>query len=1372
MPRILTLLITLFFCIHSYGIQSYVINFKKIDNNQGLSLNGITSIFQDRDGYMWFGTQYGLNRYDGINIKNYYAGNSFNELSDNIIVSILQDRSGNIWIATEQGVTVFNPITQKFYNLKKYNSKNSVFSQNILSIKLIDGKIMLTTSKGLWSLNPGTNLFTEENIKSICENIVHYKINYGINIESIKICLKDKNENYWLTTKNQVIIAKISNNQLVVKDKIRIDPFVEVNIASFYQDNFLNTWIGTQNNGLYHLKENKGTYLVSKIYPKNNSIINFSRISNIIQDRDNNLIVTSRGNGAILIPKELLKTNNFTNSSINPIDLQTQKIKSIYLSRDKTLWVGSLGNGVFYQNNSGLKFTNYQIKDKKNNSIVNNTRSIIKDYFGNLWMGTLFEGVYIYDTTNQKVVKNLFSGKSVFALSKIDKNHILAGTSDGLYVVTFDKNNFSTKKLNTDNKIDAIIFSITHAKNQYWIGTDNNLISFTLTNDFEIANIVNYKNKIVNPTNSLSFIRVVKYDPKHNTLWVGSQTMGLIMAKLNSDFTIKKLYNIHNYSNKLEKNEYIGDINLGSKNNCWVGTRNGLIEIKLSKNGSISEIKKFTVSNGLPSNLIQSLQSDNQGDLWIGTNRGLVKLNHSYSVNNYDKNDGIQDNEFSEHSCYSDADGLLYFGGIHGVSKFVPNQIKYSKYTEPVNLKDIIVNGINANNRRPLNDSIPLSLSHQERNIKINFLSPNYINPKNCKYSYILEGYDKEWNFTTSNVYFAGYKNLPTGNYTFKIKASNEDGSWNANYTSLNIEIRPSFWTSFTAIILYLIILYVLIFLISTITKKRIEKKNKEQLEKQYHEQMEKINESKLEFFINISHEIRTPLTLVFCSIEKLISNFVLNSKQKKEVLTIEKNVNNLLELTNELLAIHKMETGNYQLKVQKSDIISFFKNIKIAFKALAKSKNIKISIDAYQPEVLIWFDRNALGKIIYNLISNAIKHTNKGGKIVIKISPTSNNSFLAIDIIDNGAGIDANFLSKIFNRFYHHGGNMDRYVNGFGIGLSLTKSLIELHKGTISVSSELHKGTTFTLNLPLDENTYSAEEKSDRILWDNDLPRALIATDFDESDIDVNDKLVDKNVEFNAEKPTILYVDDNLDLLENMADYFTDNYNIYTAENGEIGIEMANNLQPDIIISDVVMPVMNGLELCKTLKHDIKTSHIPVILLTAQGDMNTQFEGVQSGADYFVPKPFNIKILNLTIKNLIESRNKFKNLFLTNKYEDAGDITTNSKDKEFIEKLLKYVNDHIEEDNLNIINIADEFSMSRSTFFRKVKVITGTTGKEFIDSVRLKKATTLLLESDLNISEIAYAIGHSNPQYFSKWFKSHCKMSPSEYILKNKLKD
>ena len=320
----------------------------------------------------------------------------------------------------------------------------------------------------------------------------------------------------------------------------------------------------------------------------------------------------------------------------------------------------------------------------------------------------------------------------------------------------------------------------------------------------------------------------------------------------------------------------------------------------------------------------------------------------------------------------------------------------------------------------------------------------------------------------------------------------------------------------------------------------------------------------------------------------------------------------------------------------------------------------------------------------MYNLVSNAIKHTNNGGRIIIKAFPSTDEGFLTIDVIDNGSGIDPNYISKIFNRFYHHGGNMDRYVNGFGIGLSLTKSLIELHKGSIFVRSEINIGTTFTLNLSFDQNAYTDEEKSDRFLWNNEMPTALSNANYNQDNEVGNNELVVKNPDFNNEKPTILFVDDNKDLIENMAEYFMDNYNIYTAYNGQIGIEMANELQPDIVISDLVMPIMNGIELCETLKRDIKTSHIPIILLTAQGDMNSQFEGVKSGEDYFVPKPFNIKILNLTIKNIIESRNKFKNLFLTNKYEDAGDLTTNSKDKEFIEKYqekaLKVWKDYIKE--------------------------------------------------------------------------------------------
>jgi len=1370
MIRIFIIFISLFFYSHSYGFQGYSVNFKNIDNKQGLSQNGVITIFQDRNGFMWFGTHYGLNRYDGLNIKTYYAGSSFNELSDNTINSIVQDLPGNIWIATDQGVSVFNPQTEKFYNLNKYGSKNNIFIHNIQSMKLIDGKIMLTSSKGLWSIDPGKNLFTDEITKSICNNINSYKISSILNSEFLKIYKKDKNDSYWLTTKNQIIVAKIINNQLLVIDKININPIADVEITSFFEDNFSNLWVGTENNGLYHLKDNKGSYLVTKIYPKNSTSINFSRITDIIQDSQNNLIVTSRSDGAILIPKDALEKSDFTTVPINSIDLQTQKIRSIYLSRDNTLWVGSLGNGIFFENNSGLKFKNYQIRDEKNNSVINNTRSILKDTYGRLWMGTLFEGLCIYDINSQKTQRTLLDGKSIFALSPIDNNHILVGSSNGLYLVTFDKNNFTTKKLNVTPKIDNVVFSITHANNNYWIGTDNALISFTLPDDFEISNIIKYADEKPLGFNSLNAIRVVKYDALHNILWIGSQASSLIKAQLNNDFTIKEFYAVNNSFNKEEISEYICDIFIDSENNCWIGSRNGLIHINLSKNGAITGIKKFTDVDGFPSNLVQSIESDKEGNLWIGTNKGLVKFNKkNYEVVNYDINDGIQDYEFIEHSSYLDSNGLLYFGGIHGISEFAPNNIKYSNSAEPVNIMEIFINGINTTDRRPFNDSIALSLSNFENNLKFNFLSPNYTNPKKCKYSYILEGFDEKWTITAANVYTAEYSNLPKGNYTFKVKASNEDGIWNPDYTSLSIEIQPSFWITFPAIIIYISLLTVLIILISTVAKKRFDIKNKGLLEKQYHDQMEKVNESKLEFFINISHEIRTPLTLILCSIEKLISNFKLDHKQEKEALTIDKNVHRILELTNELLAIRKMETGNYQLKVQKNDIIKFLKDIKIAFRGLAKKKEIKISIVSYKPEIFIWFDRNALGKIIYNLISNGIKYTNQGGNIKIKINPSKNNKFIEIEVVDNGIGIDTNYLPKIFNRFYHHGDNLDRYAHGFGIGLSLTKSLIELHKGNISVNSNLNKGSVFTLSLPLDENAYSDEEKADRAIWNNNLPTVLSSTNFDESDEIINNELVIENVGFNASKPTILYVDDNTELLENISDYFSDSYNIFTAENGKDGIKMAHKLQPDVIISDIVMPVMDGIELCITLKNDINTSHIPIILLTAKGDIDSQLQGVQSGADYFIPKPFNIKLLNLTIKNLIESRNQLKNLFVTNEYEDAGDITTNNKDKEFIDKLLKYVNDHIDDDNLNINYIADVFAMSRSTFFRKVKVITGTTGKQFIDAVRLKKATNLLIESDLNISEIAYAIGHSNPQYFSKWFKSNFKISPSEYILKNK---
>ena len=1367
MTKLLTLFVFIFSILHGTAENKI---FKNIDNKQSLSQNGVLAIFQDKEGYMWFGTHYGLNRYDGFDIKSYYKGNSYNDLCGNAIQSILQDSTGNIWVATIEGISVFNPVAEKFFNLNKYSSKESIFKHTIQSMKLIDDEILISSNDGIWKINPGTSLFTDEIAKSICNNINNFKIQPLLKLNSIKVYFKDKNDNYWITANNRIIATKIVNNEMLVIDEIVIDENSEVEITTLFQDNLSNLWAGTSNHGLYKIFEEKGKHTLTKIYPTKTSNNSFSRITDILQDKTSDLWVSSRSDGVIIIPRSELSKNVMSVIKLHENSLSSPKIKSLYKSRDNTLWLGSLGNGVFYYNSSGLKFTNYQLADKTNNPAVNYTRIISKDKFDRLWFGTLFEGLYVYDANRKLVIKSLLSKKSVFALNPIDNSHYLVGSNDGLYLITFNKENFKSERLNDNGQIKGPIFSICNKDDYFWIGTSNGLISFKLTPDFRITQFKNYNLMLNFDSKSQNTIRCVKFDQKRNSLWIGFETSGLVIAPLDNSMNIKEFVSFNKKFNLISDNNYICDIFIEDENSYWIGSRSGLFHIQYSTPDKIKKISKFTTNNGLPSNLIQSISSDNNGNLWLGTIRGLAKFNKkSHDIINFDIYDGIQDFEFAEHASYVDINGKMYFGGINGVSEFSPNKMRYDKFVEPVVIRDLIINGVNANDRQMSNSSEPLTLPYSENNIKFNFIAFNYINPYKCKYAYKLEGFDNDWVYTTSDKKTAEYSNLPQGKYEFKVKATNEDGIWNSNYTSLNFEISPSFWLSFPGFLLYLLVLTLIVLVVSSITQKRLKKKHEELLEKQYHEQIEKINQSKLQFFINISHEIRTPLTLIVCSIEKLISNLNLNKEQEKETATIDRNVNRMLQLTNELLEIRKIETGNYQLNVKRDDIVSVIKNIVQAFESLAEKQEMKLSIDTFKPEIQIWFDANALEKSLSNLITNAIKYTKRNGTIQIKVRKATNNEFLEISVIDNGIGIEQEHLSKIFDRFYQHGGNKDSYENGFGIGLHLTKNLIELHKGSITVSSEINKGSVFTISLPLNECVYTANDKADKVIWKTDFNATYYGIENQDTESEL-ETLADENIEdADPEKFTILYIDDNKELLDNISDYLSETYNVITATNGKIGFEKATLFQPDVIISDIVMPVMDGFELCNLIKTDINTSHIPVILLTARGDSDSQYKGIEIGAEYFIPKPFNIKLLSLTIKNLIESRERLRKLFISNQYTNPNEITTNSRDEQFMVKLLKHVEDHIGEDDLNIKFIADSFAMSRSTFFRKIKAITGTTGKEFIDSVRLKRAARLLVETDLNISEIAYDIGHSNPQYFSKWFKAFYKISPTEYMAKYK---
>jgi signal transduction histidine kinase/ligand-binding sensor domain-containing protein/AraC-like DNA-binding protein len=1371
MNKLLILFLFLFYLSINQGITENSIIFKNIDNKQGLSQNGAVAIFQDLKGYMWFGTHYGLNRYDGFTIKSYYKGNSYNDLCGNDILSILQDSAGNIWVATIEGISVLNPVNDKFYNLSKYSSNENVFKHTIQSMKLIDGEILLSSSDGLWKIDPGINLFNDKIAKSICSNIKSCKIQPIINLKSIKVYFKDKNDNYWITSTNRIISSKIVDNKLLVIDEIEIEKNKEVEITVLYQDNFSNIWAGTLNDGLYKIYEEKGKYIPIKVYPNKANNNTFSRITDILQDKSSDLWISSRSDGVRIIPKDELNKKEMSVVKLTKNTLPTPKIRSLYKSRDNTLWLGSLGNGVFFYNNSGLKFTNYQLGNKIKNPAVNYTRTISKDIYNRLWFGTLFEGLYVYNTQKQQVVKSMLNKKSVFAINPIDNEHYLIGCTDGLYLIKYNKESFQVEQLNK-NEIKGPVFSISTSADKIWISSGQGFFSIELSADYKITQIKNYSDKLVLDSKSQNTIRCVKFDEKSNCLWIGSETGGLVRATLDSQFNIKDFTSINKKFNIVSSNNYICDIYIDNEYNCWVGSRSGLIKLELSNTDEIKNITVYTTNDGLSSNMIQSIADDNIGNLWLGTIRGLVKFNkRSYDIINYDINDGIQDYEFAEHASFVDKNGYMYFGGINGVSEFWPNQLRQDNFVEPVIISELVINNINANDLHVQTNSETLTLPYNDNNIKFNFISLNFINPLKCKYAYMLEGYDKDWRYTSADKKYAEYSNLPQGRYEFKVKATNEDGIWTSNHTSFHFEILPSFWLSFPGLIFYVLVIAIIILVVSSITKKRVRKKHKELLEKQYHEQIEKINQSKLQFFINISHEIRTPLTLIVCSIEKLISNLNLNKEQQKETATIDRNVNRMLQLTNELLEIRKIETGNYQLNVKKDDIVSYIHNIVLVFESLAEKQEMKLSVESFSPKIIIWFDANALEKVLCNLISNAIKYTKRKGFIKIDIKSSVNNEFIEISVTDNGIGIEQEHLSRIFDRFYQHGANIDSYENGFGIGLSLTKNLIELHKGTISVASEINKGSVFTIRLPLGESIYSGDEKADKVIWKTEINSTYYGVQKQDIIVESVNDYDEDEITVDPEKFSILYIDDNKELLENISDYLSETYNVITATNGKIGFEKAILLQPDVIISDIVMPVMDGFELCNLIKTDINTSHIPVILLTAKGDSDSQYKGIEIGADYFIPKPFNIKLLSLTIKNLIESREKLRKLFISNQYTNSKEITTNTRDEKFLDKLLKYVEEHIGEDDLNIKFIADTFAMSRSTFFRKIKAITGTTGKEFIDSVRLKRAARLLIESDLNISEIAYDIGHSNPQYFSKWFKAYYKISPTEYMAINKKK-
>jgi signal transduction histidine kinase/ligand-binding sensor domain-containing protein/DNA-binding response OmpR family regulator len=1323
------ILISLLFSTNFYNLigQTQPI-FQKIDQSQGLSSSRITGIVKEKNGFIWISTQNGLNRYDGHSVKVYHKQNS--NIESNDISSLFLDSKNRIWLTSYgSGLSLYNEINDNFISFKNsINDKNSIISNRISTIiEDPNGLFWIGTQKGL--------------------------------------CLFDYNQNKFYNYPYSI------TNQL--------------NILSIYQDRKRNLLLGTFANGL--LLFNTNTREFTKINEQKNQITN--PINVIKELNSDTILVGTSGSGLLLFD---LKTHNLTNY-FNTNSILNDKVKivrSIKKDSKDNLWVGTDGYGLFelqYPNSKEPIVNNYIYNSQLSSSLAGNAiYEISEDDDGNIWIGTAWNGISVLNKKNQtEIMLSDFYGLNVSPVLSIfqnDENIYLGLDGNGLNI--YNKKNKKIDFYNKDRIGAKYVQKIIQTKgNKIWLGTfSNGLLKF----DEESKKVIKYKN-IFNDDSSLSFddVRDIVEDEKKN-LWIATWGGGLNYFNINKNtfsrynFLNNNLISILKDKNKIWAASFGGGLGLfdidkkdfisfnskdndsttissnnlfsllkDSKGNLWIGTSGAGVN---RMNLVTKEVERFQNLESIKYKTITSIIEDDENNIWFGSKKGIIK--YDYSKKTFSTFSNLN-GDFHINSAFKDKNGFLYFGGIGGVLKFDPRTINDTNLQPKVNILSfkIFNKEVPIGEKEVLHKNITLTkeitLEHFHNVITFEFSALKFPISTNCEYAIQMENFDNDWRKIGKDR-TATFTNLAPGNYIFKVKSKEIGGKWGTEFTSLKIHIKKPYWLTFWAFSIYFILFLILLHLIRKNIIAWGKLKSNLELEKLTHKKDTELYNSKQLFFTNISHEIRTPVTLILSSINRLFdSETNKDSKQIKASQTIRRNSNLLLRLVNELLDVRKLETNDIILDVSKGEFVSFAKEIYLSFSDIALDRNIEYNFLTDENIIYLWFDNNQLEKVIFNLVSNAFKFTNDNGKIELKIEANSNEVFFSVN--DTGIGLSLADKEKIFNRFYQVKYTHTQHNKGFGLGLSIVKDILKLHKGEITVSSKFKKGSSFEVKLlkgfehfkdNLELNSENSEEEN------------------------TIQKLQKKITDRKSPKETILIIEDHVEIQESLKELLeNENYSIIQAFNGIEGLKLASTSLPNLIISDVMMPKMNGIELSKKIKTNTTTSHIPIIILTAKTSDIDKMEGYKTGADEYIIKPYNEEFLKNRIKNLLKNRKLLKQKFINTNLLNPKELAVNSKDQMFLENLYKSLEENLQSNNLKAQIICKNLNMSHSSMYKKIKALTGLTYMEFIRDYRLSIAKQLVEEMGYSVSEACYKVGYSDRKYFSKLFKNKFKKNPSFYL-------
>ena len=1354
--HLIKLLLVFFLCVSSFAkaekSNSRYFYMSGVSSENGLSHNYVNTIFKDSRGFLWFGTFDGLNLYNGNTCKKYlYTKTEGSTYQNKLIHSIYEDRDGYLWIGTNgYQVYTFNHTNEEFeiHALPVNDGLANTTTCHIYKIlQDNDGVMWFGTSIGLFYLKPDSDKI---------ESFVKWNEHYSIAVETL---ISDKFGNLWIGTKGEGLF-KITND-FILKIQLGVD-FKYV--TDLHLDNDDNLWIATAGNGLllYNLQtEDNHQYLVKNLSP--GSLPN--RINEIIP-RGNAEYLLATFEGIYVFKKQTKQFSDFNSHHSFPHYPQNLNFNALFLDNQNVLWAATSSSGVYkyYLYHDGF---NHLMPYPEEKNDPRNTIHTVIEKGDKIFLGSE-SGILTTGRQSGKIVDRIVPpnyNQKKFVITKLceySNDTLLIGTwGHGLWIYTI--NNRKLSRVNIDPQFQATeIFEVFVDKDKNtWLGLHEGGL---LKLNQQLRKVSHYVN--TNPYQTISGRSVRKIIQDQNgKLWIGSLDAGIDVFNPQTG----EYYNVVNYyqGNSQISNNDIMSLLEDSKGNIWIGTNGGGVNLYLRDS---QEFVHLSEKEGIINNTIFSINEDSNGNIWLQTNRGITRLNYYSksslpvpSSRNFDIKDGLPNTEFLFSTSHKADDGRLYFPSRYGVICFYPEELIENDLPPKIVITDIEINNKSYTNYfndiglqprvKNANYLNSLELNHSMNRINIEFAALDYFNPSDNQYLAKLEGFDEDWVLLGSNSNVS-YNNLSPGEYILLIKAGNSHNIWNEKGISLHIIINPPWWSTWWAYSLYVILSVVVLILFRHQAIKRERVKNKQRMERMQLEKQLELDKFKLDFFTKITHEIRTPITLIMGPLEKMLQKNREDKEDQKYFKILKSNSDKLYHLTNELLDIRKIDEGKYTLHKTTDDLLPFLQEIISRFSSMVETKKINLTFESNCKSIFWEFDLTAIDRIISNIISNAIKFTDYRGDIHISCNLKERKNKpgrIIIQIKDTGRGIARDDLNEIFKPFYQTRSTESHTIPGTGLGLALVKELCDLHNGKIKVKSKLGKGSTFSLH------------------FDNNLAQLNKTTELVKDSTWLNEYRSINEVVPVINEPTaiaakykVLVVEDNQELNDFLQTLLSDNFKVYSCANGADGYNKAKEIIPDLIISDVMMPVMNGIEMCHKLKQEPLTCHIPILLLTVMANEESQMTGYEAGADDYIAKPFNASILQMKVQNLLNLKNNLRMQFAKTFLVDSSQANENDIDP-LIAKIISFIEENLDDADLNILQIQKEVGVGRSQLFAKIKNITGLTITELIQGIRLKKAFGFLSTGKYTVSQTAYMVGFKNLSHFTRLFKDRFGHVPSE---------